>query len=66
MSWRTATLVVWIGLALLLVACQVAVLTSRGRLPRIGELVSRATAGWAGRGIVLVGWMWLGWHAFAR
>jgi hypothetical protein len=66
MTWRQATFAVWIGLAAVLVVCEVAVLASRGRLPRVGELVTAATAHRAARAILLLGWMWLGWHAFAR
>lgn len=66
MNWHQISLSIWIGLAALLVVCEVVVLRSRGRLPRIGELFSRITRTWAGRGILLLGWMWLGWHAFAR
>jgi len=66
MSWRDATLAVWAVLAAALVACQVAAVVSAGRLPGADALARRITApAWA-RAAVLLGWMWLGWHAFAR
>ena len=66
MTWHQISLAIWIALATLLIVCQVVVLRSHGRLPRIGELFSRITSTGAGRGLLLLGWMWLGWHAFAR
>jgi hypothetical protein len=37
-----------------------------GRFAGIGPVVGRLTAHPVGRGALVVGWMWLGWHAFAR
>ena len=66
MSWRTATFVVWAVLAAGVVATQLTAVASRGRWPTLADLARAATSHPVGRGIVLLGWMWLGWHAFAR
>jgi hypothetical protein len=66
MIGRHVTLVVWAILAAALVACQIAAVRSRGRLPGIGTLARRVTAHRVGRGLFVLAWMWLGWHAFAR
>ncbi len=44
----------------------VASLLSRGRFPTLGSLVRRVAAHPLGHWLLVLGWMWLGWHAFAR
>jgi hypothetical protein len=66
MSSRALSLMIWILLGLALVACQTAALLSRGRLPTIGALVKRLTTPRVVQILVVLLWMWLGWHAFAR
>jgi hypothetical protein len=63
---RHVTLVVWGVLGLLVVACQVTAAISGRRLPGLGSLVVTAMSNLPGRYILLLAWMWLGWHAFAR
>jgi hypothetical protein len=63
---RLVTLVVWAVLAAALVGCGVVVRAAPGRWPTPGDLVRRLTARWAGLALVVLVWMWLGWHAFAR
>lgn len=63
---RDATLLVWGGLGLIILACQFAVSVSKGRLPSLVTVVGRITSTQSGRWLFLLGWMWLGWHAFAR
>ena len=60
------TLLVWALLGLAVVGGAVAAAVSRGRFPGPGELVSRVTVSRTGRALLVVGWMWLGWHLFAR
>lgn len=62
---RTITLVGYYLLAGALVGCQVAALLW-GRLPTIGQVVARVTARRTGRWLLLAGWLWVGWHLFAR
>jgi hypothetical protein len=64
-NWREATLAVWAVLAVLPVALQTIAVSTR-RLPTAGDAVRRLTTSRLSRGAVLVYWMWLGWHAFAR
>ena len=66
MTWRTATFVVWAVLAAGVAAIQVAAIASTGRWPTLAGLARAATSHPVARGAVLLGWMWLGWHAFAR
>jgi hypothetical protein len=66
MTWREGSFIIWSVLAATLVGCQVIALASRGRLPTMGALFGVITAGPLRRAVVLLGWMWLGWHAFAR
>lgn len=66
MNWREVTFLVWGSLAAVLVSCSVLAATSRGRFPEVGALFRVLTAGAIGRSLLLLGWAWLGWHAFAR
>lgn len=66
MTWREGSFVVWGVLAAVLVGCQVAAAVSKGRLPGIDAVFRVATAGPVRRTALVLGWMWLGWHAFAR
>ncbi|MDQ4091826.1 MAG: DUF6186 family protein [Actinomycetota bacterium] len=62
---RTTTLVGYCLLAAAFVGCQLAGLRSE-RVPTIGQAVARITAARAGRWLLLAGWLWVGWHLFAR
>lgn len=66
MIGRHVTLVVWGVLGLFVVACQVTAAISGRRFPGLGSLVVRARSNLPGRYVLLLAWMWLGWHAFAR
>lgn len=65
MTSHTVSLVVW---GLIGASCLVLWGLSHSRLPlaRLGTLVDDLMARPALRVIVVVGWMWLGWHTFAR
>jgi hypothetical protein len=65
MSDRLATIVVWVALALVAVGLEAAALSTR-RLAGVGAALSRLARSPAGRLAVALGWMWLGWHVFAR
>lgn len=66
MTWHTLSLVIWAAMAVLLVGVGVAAVMSHGRLASAGDfgrvLMGRRLSGAA----VIVLWMWLGWHFFAR
>lgn len=66
MTTRHAVLVVWALLGAAVAAGQVVAALSGGRFPGLGPLVARITARPVGRVVMVLGWMWLGWHAFAR
>lgn len=36
------------------------------KIPTIGEWLGYLMRGRAGRVLILLGWLWLGWHYFAR
>ena len=35
-------------------------------IPTLGEWLGYAMRTWAGRLLILLGWLWLGWHYFSR
>lgn len=66
MTAHSVSLVIWACAALLLVGVGVAAEASHGRLPTIADF-GRVLMGTRVRGaVVIVIWMWLGWHFFAR
>jgi Family of unknown function (DUF6186) len=66
MIGRGASLVVWAVLGATLVVGQIVAVTSRGVRPGLGTFVRHLTARGGGRVVLVLGWMFLGWHAFAR
>ncbi|HTT86826.1 MAG TPA: DUF6186 family protein [Acidimicrobiales bacterium] len=63
---RTTALAVWAALGAVVVALEALALRCGGRVPGIGALARRITVRPVGRALLVLGWMWLGWHAFAR
>jgi uncharacterized protein DUF6186 len=59
-------LVLWVLVAGALGACELAARTLRRGWPTAGELLRRARGHLAGRLVLIVAWLWLGWHVFAR
>ena len=57
---------VWVAIAVAVVAGVLVARLSRPRLPGMGAVMTAATRGTLRRAVVVLGWMWLGWHAFAR
>ncbi|HZE15791.1 MAG TPA: DUF6186 family protein [Mycobacterium sp.] len=66
MTERIVFLIVWAVVAGLLIACEVLSWASRRQVANTGrvlDLLTRTT----GRMIAMfIGWMWVGWHFFAR
>jgi hypothetical protein len=56
----------WVVTLALIVGTEVGARRSHGRFGTLGVLRDRATAPVAVYLVLLVGWMWLGWHFFAR
>lgn len=66
MNSHDVTIAGYLVLLAALVVLQVVALRSPGRVPPIGEVLSRAMRTRTGRVGVLVAWSWLGLHFFAR
>ncbi len=67
MTWRDVTWAVWSAIALVLVAVRGRRdRLARGRLPRADDLLRMMTASPTRRTLLVLGWLWLGWHTFAR
>jgi hypothetical protein len=66
MTWRFTTLTVWATLALGLLVAQSAAARAKWRIPTAAAGLRQLTSGSLSRGVLLVFWMWLGWHNFAR
>jgi hypothetical protein len=58
-----------IGFASLILALFVLEFLGRrkdSRIPTVGEWLGYVMRSWAGRVVILLGWLWLGWHYFSR
>jgi hypothetical protein len=66
MSARSATLLGWAILAAAFVLLEVRARVRRERLATAGDALDVLLRNAAARVIVLLGWLWLGWHVFAR
>lgn len=66
MSARAASIAVWVALATALGLLQAVAVASKGRVPTLDAAVRRVAARTWSRTVLLLGWMWLGWHLFAR
>jgi hypothetical protein len=66
MTTRQVSLLVWCVVGGALVACEVAAITTRGAIPRLGTVVRRVVANPVGRTVLLLGWTWQAWHQFVR
>jgi Family of unknown function (DUF6186) len=66
MSTRAITIV---GFAVIIAAMVILEILSRrrsSRIPALGEWLGYVMRPRAGRALILLGWLWLGWHYFAR
>jgi hypothetical protein len=66
MATRVITIV---GFACVIIALVVLELIGRrrtNRVPTLGEWLGFLMRARAGRVLILLGWLWLGWHYFAR
>lgn len=62
---RTVTIAGYVVLAAMMIACE-AVARRKGRIATLERAVT-ALAGWRpARFLLLAGWLWVGWHVFAR
>jgi hypothetical protein len=65
-SSRTVTLLGWALLAATVVVVETRALARRHQFATLGDAVGLVLRHRLGRGIVLLGWLWLGWHVFVR
>jgi Family of unknown function (DUF6186) len=66
MATRVVTI---IGFATLILALFVLEYLGRRkdtRIPTLSEWLGYVMRSWAGRLLILLGWLWLGWHYFSR
>jgi hypothetical protein len=66
MTGHTAAMIVWAVLFAALVGWQLVALRRPDRWIGLGRLVGIAMSNVVGRVVLLLTWMWLGWHLFAR
>jgi hypothetical protein len=65
MSWRSASFLAWGVILLGFVLVELVARTGR-RTSTISEALSAILSRTSLRLALVLGWMWLGWHAFAR
>lgn len=63
---RQWTLLGWAVLGLAVAIALAVSMLPNGRVPGPGALFKRISANMPGRIVLVLGWMWLGWHLFAR
>jgi hypothetical protein len=66
MSWHDITIAVWIALLAVAVLLEVTARVMRGAVWTLDKVVAAGVSRSGPRCVILVLWMWLGWHAFAR
>jgi hypothetical protein len=65
-SVRAITIAGFIAVIAALVALEILGRRKIGRIPTLSEWLGYIMRPRAGRALVLAGWLWLGWHFFAR
>jgi hypothetical protein len=66
MSTRAITIAGFVAVITALVVLEVLGRRPGPRIPTIGEWLGYVMRPRAGRVLILLGWLWLGWHYFAR
>ncbi|MGA8295516.1 MAG: DUF6186 family protein [Acidimicrobiales bacterium] len=66
MTVREVTIAIWVVLAAIAIGLEVLAHTTHRPVAPAGTVARLATRTVVGRIVVSVGWMWLGWHVFAR
>ena len=66
MSTRDLSLVVWAVIGAGILACVAVSLLRPRYLPTFGRTTDALVSSPWMRGVLTLGWMWLGWHLFAR
>jgi hypothetical protein len=63
---RTITILGFAVVIMALVALEVLGRRKIGRIPTLSEWLGYVMRPRTGRALILAGWLWLGWHYFAR
>jgi ABC-type dipeptide/oligopeptide/nickel transport system permease subunit len=66
MATRIITIIGFAALILALFALEFLGRRKQSRIPTLGEWLGYVMRSFAGRLVILLGWLWLGWHYFAR
>ena len=66
MITRVITIIGFVCLIGTLVTLEIVARRPASRIPTVGEWLGYLMRARAGRLLVLLGWLWLGWHYFAR
>jgi Family of unknown function (DUF6186) len=66
MSTRTITIIGFVVVIMALIALEVLGRRKVRRIPTVSEWLGCVMRPRAGRALILAGWLWLGWHYFAR
>ncbi len=66
MTSREVTIAIWIAIAALVVGFEVLAWTTCRLIAPVAAVARLAVRPVVGRVVVSLGWMWLGWHVFAR
>ncbi len=66
MVTRVVTIIGFAGVIAALLVLEVIGRRRTSRVPTLGEWLGYLMRARAGRALILLGWLWLGWHYFAR
>ena len=66
MVTRPVTIIGFAAVIAALVALEIIGRRRTTRVPSLGEWLGYLMRARAGRALILLGWLWLGWHYFAR
>jgi hypothetical protein len=66
MTTRVITIIGFAALILGLFVLEVLGRRDDNRIPTLGEWLGYVMRSWVGRLVILLGWLWLGWHYFSR
>jgi hypothetical protein len=66
MSTRAITIAGFAAIITALIVLEIAGRRPANRIPMLGEWLGYVMRPRTGRALILLGWLWLGWHYFAR
>jgi hypothetical protein len=66
MTTRSITIAGFAVVILVLVTLEILARRKNSPIPKLGEILGYAMRPKAGRFLILLGWLWLGWHFFSR